>query len=109
MRSGGGMVTHEDLANYEVRWADPIGIEFRGYQLLASPPPTSGAPLFLTIMKVLEKESFSGGPLRTAPNLDLLGRVWRQVLPLVLQGIGDAPEAVTNFKKMIRLWCLSEI
>ncbi len=106
---GGGALTLEDLAGYEVRWVEPVGITFRGFQLLSSPPPTSGSALFLTIMKVLEESSFSGGPLRSAANLDLLGRTWRQVRPLVQRGIGDTPEAGYNFEKMIAPDSIAEI
>ncbi len=98
---GGGAVTLGDLARYEARLAEPIGIDFRGYRLVASPPPTSGASLFLTIMKVLEQDDFSGGPLRTAANLDRIGRVWHEVLSLVQRGIADVPEARSNFEKMV--------
>ncbi|MBS0662627.1 MAG: gamma-glutamyltransferase [Verrucomicrobia bacterium] len=98
---GGGVVTLEDLARYEARLTEPIGIDFRGYHVVASPPPTSGAPLFLTIMKALEEDDFSGGPLRTAANLDRIGRVWRVVQPLVQRGIADVPEAAFNFEKLV--------
>ena len=100
-RKGGGVLTLEDLARYEARLVEPIGIDFRGYHLLAGPPPASGAPLFLAIMKVLEDEPFAGGPLRSAVNLDNIGRAWREVLPLVQQGAGDAPEALFNFEKLV--------
>lgn len=100
-RKGGGVISLDDLARYEARFVEPIGIDFRGYHLLCSPPPTSGAPLFLTIMKTMEDESFSGGPLRSAVNLDLIGRVWREVSPLVQRGIADVPEAAFNFEKMV--------
>lgn len=98
---GGGALTLDDLAHYEARLVEPIGLDFRGYRLLASPPPTNGAPLFLTIMKALEDETFAGGPLRSAGNLDRIGRVWREVQPLVQRGLGDAPEAYFNYEKMI--------
>ena len=98
---GGGALTLDDLAHYEARLVEPIGLDFRGYRLLASPPPTNGAPLFLTIMKALEDEAFAGGPLRSAVNLDRIGRVWREVQPLVQRGLGDAPEAYFNYEKMI--------
>ena len=100
-QKGGGALTADALAHYEARLTEPIGIEFRGYHLLASPPPANGAPLFLTIMKVLEEESFAGGPLRSAANLDKVGRVWRIVLPLVQRGIADVPGAVFNFEKLV--------
>ena len=98
---GGGAITAEDLVCYEARLSEPIALDFRGYHLLAAPPPASGAPLFLTIMKVLENESFGGGPLRRAANLDLIGRAWRQVQPLVQRGIADAAEAVFNYEKLV--------
>ncbi len=100
MQKGGGVVTLADLAGYEARITEPLQLDFRGYRLLASPPPTSGAPLFLTIMKVLEDESFTG-PLRSAANLDKIGRVWREVQPLVQRGIADAPVSVFNYEKMV--------
>jgi gamma-glutamyltranspeptidase/glutathione hydrolase len=101
MQAGGGVLTHDDLANYEVRWIEPIGIDFRGYRLVSAPPPTHGAPLFLTILKVLEDDPWAQGPLRSAARLDRIGRIWREVLPLVQRGIADAPEAVFNFEKMV--------
>ncbi len=100
-QKGGGALTADDLAGYEARLTEPIGIDFRGYHLAASPPPTNGAPLFLTIMKVLENESFAGGPLRSAANLDKIGRVWRVVLPLVQRDIADVPQAAFNFEKLV--------
>lgn len=99
-QKGGGVLTAADLASYEARLTEPLQLDFRGYRLLASPPPTNGAPLFLTIMKVLEDEPFTG-PLRSPVNLDKIGRVWREVQPLVQRSIGDAPEAVFNYEKMV--------
>ena len=99
-QKGGGVLTADDLANYAARLTEPLALDFRGYRLLASPPPTNGAPLFLTIMKVLEDKTFTG-PLRSPANLDRIGRVWREVLPLVQRGIADAPEAVFNYEKLV--------
>ncbi|MCF7760819.1 MAG: gamma-glutamyltransferase family protein [Cephaloticoccus sp.] len=98
---GGGDLTLEDLANYEARLTEPVQLDFRGYQILSAPPPASGPALFLTIMKVLEPDTFAGGPLRTADNLDWIGRVWRHVVPQVQSGIADVPEARFNFEQMI--------
>ncbi|MDI1319010.1 MAG: gamma-glutamyltransferase [bacterium] len=98
---GGGVLTADDLAHYEARVVEPIGIDFRGYHLASSPPPTNGAPLFLTIMKALEDDTFAGGPLRSAANMDRIGRVWRVVQPLVQRTAGDAPAARFNFEKLV--------
>jgi gamma-glutamyltranspeptidase/glutathione hydrolase len=99
-QQGGGVLTADDLAHYEARLTEPLQLDFRGYHLLASPPPTNGAPLFLAIMKVFEDETFTG-PLRSPANLDKIGRVWREVQPLVQRSIADVPEAVFNYEKLV--------
>lgn len=100
-QQGGGWLTLEDFAQYEARIVEPITMEFRGHVLMCSPPPTSGAALFLPILKAFEKESFGGEPLRTAANLDRIGRVWRVVMPQVAAAIGDAPESRFWFEKLL--------
>ncbi|MBI2513984.1 MAG: gamma-glutamyltransferase [Opitutae bacterium] len=100
-QQGGGAIAPDDLARYEARVSEPLAMDFRGYRLLAAPPPASGPALFLTMMKVLEDETFGGGPLRRADNLDLLGRTWRVVSPLVYRDIADAPQAWFNFEKLV--------
>jgi gamma-glutamyltranspeptidase/glutathione hydrolase len=89
-QQGGGWLTHADLANYQARITEPLRADFRGYTLHCGPPPTSGATLFLPIMKALEDEAFEG-PLRAAGNLDKIGRVWRVVFPHVARTVADVP------------------
>lgn len=100
-RRGGGWLTEADLAGYEARITEPITMEFRGFTLHGGPPPSSGAALFLPIMKALEPESFGDGPLRTAANLDRLGRVWRQAYPEIPRTVGDAPESRFLVEKLL--------
>jgi len=47
VQAAGGIITMEDLANYEVRWEKPIThtLKNKGYTLISSPPPGSGAIL----------------------------------------------------------------
>ena len=107
-QAGGGTFNLADLAAYEARLTEPIGIDFHGYHLLSSPPPTNGPPLFLTILKVLEEDAWQG-PLRSAANLDRLGRVWREVQPRVQAAIADVPEAVFNFEKLVAPDSIAEL
>ncbi|MBK8858133.1 MAG: gamma-glutamyltransferase [Opitutaceae bacterium] len=107
-KNGGGTFNLADLAAYEARLTEPIGIDFQGYHLLSSPPPTNGPPLFLTILKVLEADAWQG-PLRSAANLDRIGRVWREVQPRVQAAIADVPEAVFNFEKLVAPDSIAEL
>jgi gamma-glutamyltranspeptidase/glutathione hydrolase len=108
-RRGGGSLTLDDLADYEARVSEPMVMEFRGRTIVSAPPPTSGAALFLPVLKALEAESFGGGPLRTAVNLDKIGRVWRVVQPQIARTIGDAPESRFRFEKLIAPDSIAEI
>ena len=79
----------------------PLAVNFRGYKICSAPPPANGATLFLPIMKALEADDFGGGPLRSAANLDRIGRVWRAVEPQQQRLIADAPESRANFERLI--------
>ena len=101
VKQGGGVITAGDLADYEARLVEPVGIDFHGDQILSAPPPANGAAMLLPALKALEAASFTSGPLRTAANLDQLGRVWRLVEPEAFRLIGDAPEARFYFEKLV--------
>ena len=101
VEKGGGVITADDLVNYEARLTEPVGIDFRGDQILSAPPPANGAAMFLTALKVLEDDSFGGRPLRTAGNLDRLGRVWRLVELEAYRLIADAPQSRFYFEKLV--------
>ena len=92
-RQGGGWITRDDLAAYEARITEPVRMGFRDFTVVAAPPPSSGAAMYLPILKIFEDERFDGGPLRSAANLALLGRAWRAVYPSVNRTIGDVPES----------------
>jgi gamma-glutamyltranspeptidase/glutathione hydrolase len=108
-QAGGGVLTLADLSNYEAHITDTILMPFRDSTLVCAPPPASGAALFLPILKVLEHETFGGGPLRTAANLDRIGRVWRVVQPEIGRVIGDVPESRFRFEKLLAPDSISEL
>jgi gamma-glutamyltranspeptidase/glutathione hydrolase len=97
---GGGVLTRSDFAAYEARVLEPISVTFRGYTLVCAPPPSGGAALFLPIMKVLENETMVA-PLRSAENLDRIGRVWRVVSPQTSRVVADAPESRFLLEKLL--------
>ena len=101
VRAGRGTITAEDLARYEPRIVEPIEITFHGFQIACAPPPATGAAMFLPALMALEDQKFNGGPLRTAANLDLLGRVWRVIEPEVYRTIGDAEGSRFAFEKLL--------
>ena len=54
MQKGGGLITAEDLAHYEVKEREPIRGTYRGYEIISAPPPSSGGIALIEILNILE-------------------------------------------------------
>ncbi len=54
MREGGGLITLEDLTCYEARLRAPIHGTFRGFDVFAPPPPSSGGVVLVEMLNILE-------------------------------------------------------
>jgi len=49
-----GVISLDDLKNYRVVWRKPIFCKYRGYQVITSPPPSSGV-IICEILQIVEK------------------------------------------------------
>lgn len=50
----GGILTLEDLANYEIKIRKPVEGEYRGYKVYSVPPASSGGTHLIEILNILE-------------------------------------------------------
>ncbi len=72
MRSGGGLVTAEDLATYRPIVREPIAGTYRDCQLLAVPPSSSGGATLLEALQILEAFDLRARGRWSAETLHLL-------------------------------------
>lgn len=54
MKRGNGIISHEDLANYEAIWRNPIVGSYKGYKVISMPPPSSGGVALLALLQSVE-------------------------------------------------------
>lgn len=54
MEAHNGLITMEDLANYEVVEREPVRGTFRGYEIAAMPAPSSGGTHVIQMLNILE-------------------------------------------------------
>ena len=54
MKLGGGMITKADLAGYKAKIRTPIHGSYRGFDIFASPPPSSGGTAVVEMMNIVE-------------------------------------------------------
>jgi gamma-glutamyltranspeptidase / glutathione hydrolase len=54
MRNHGGWITQTDLADYRAKRRTPVRGNYRGFDVLSMPPPSSGGIVLLLMLNVLE-------------------------------------------------------
>lgn len=53
-RAGGGLLTAQDLKQYRAIEREPLRCDYRGYQIVSAPPPSSGGVSVCQILSILE-------------------------------------------------------
>lgn len=53
VRAAGGLFIEEDLATYAVAWGEPVGVDYRDYRVLTTPPGSAGFQI-LQALKLME-------------------------------------------------------
>ena len=61
MQRHGGLITEADLARYEAKERAPVRGNYRGYDIISMPPPSSGGVALIEMLNILE-----GYPLQAA-------------------------------------------
>jgi gamma-glutamyltranspeptidase/glutathione hydrolase len=54
MKAGGGLITKADLAAYQAKVRAPVHGTYRGYDVYAPPPPSSGGICLVEMLNILE-------------------------------------------------------
>jgi gamma-glutamyltranspeptidase/glutathione hydrolase len=53
IKSGGGIVSKDDLKNYEVKIREPLKARYRGHTIVSMPPPSSGGIHIIEMLNIL--------------------------------------------------------
>ncbi len=72
VQAGGGILTEQDLAAYQVRDREPIDGTYRGYRVVSMPPPSSGGMILIGLLNVLEREDPTAGGYKPEPFLHVM-------------------------------------
>lgn len=54
MQRGNGIITLEDLANYEATWRTPLQFNYKKHTIVSMPPPSSGGLIIWQTLKMIE-------------------------------------------------------
>jgi gamma-glutamyltranspeptidase/glutathione hydrolase len=78
MERGGGIITHEDLANYEASWRSPITFTYRDHTVTSMSPTSSGGATMAAMAKILEGYDLGSSAWHGTEHTHLLAEAWRR-------------------------------
>ena len=103
VKKDGGVLTHEDLENFTVRVLEPVRATYRGYELISSPPPSSGGTHIAQALNVLENFDVGAMEVNSKEYLHLFSEVFKMCYADRAKYMGDP-----NFVKVPQQGLLSK-
>jgi len=55
MKKGNGLISHDDLDNYEAVWREPVIGTYGAYRIISMPPPSSGGIALMQLLGIMEE------------------------------------------------------
>ncbi len=89
MKKGGGLVSAEDLAAYEVKERQAIRGTYRGYDVISAPPPSSGGVALVEILNILEGYDLAKQGNRSAESIHLTAEAFQRAFFDRAEFMGD--------------------
>jgi gamma-glutamyltranspeptidase/glutathione hydrolase len=109
LRKGGGIITVEDLAHYEVKEREPIRGSYRGYEIISAPPPSSGGTVLVEALNIAEGYELAKLGDRSAQSIHFVTEAFRRAFFDRAEFLGDPdfskiPVAQLVDKKYAAAW-----
>lgn len=89
MQQGGGLITVQDLKNYEVVERTPVRGVYRGLEIISAPPPSSGGIALVETLNILEGFDIAKAGLGSAESIHLIVESYRRAFYDRAQFLGD--------------------
>jgi gamma-glutamyltranspeptidase/glutathione hydrolase len=89
VQQGGGIITVQDLANYEVKDRQPVRGTYRGLEIISAPPPSSGGTALIESLNILEKLDLAKAGVGSAKSIHWIAEAYRRAFFDRAQFMGD--------------------
>ena len=109
MQKGGGLMTVDDLAQYEVKEREPVRGTYREYEVISAPPPSSGGTVLIESLNILEGYDLAKMGNRSAQSIHYTIEAFRRAFFDRAEFMGDPdfskiPVAQLIDKKYAAAW-----
>jgi len=89
LQKGGGLITADDLAHYEVKEREPVRGTYRGYEIISAPPPSSGGTVLIESLNILEGYDLAKMGNRSAESIHFTTEAFRRAFFDRAEFMGD--------------------
>lgn len=89
MKNHGGMITSDDMKNYQAVERQAVTGTYRGYQVVSMPPPSSGGVHVIQMLNMLEHYPLSKQGLNSAQNMHAMTEVMKLAYADRAEYLGD--------------------
>ena len=89
MRSGGGIITHEDLESYACVWREPIRSWYGGHAVVSMPPSSSGGIALALAFHIADTLELSKAAWHGVGHIHCLAETWRRAYADRNHHLGD--------------------
>lgn len=112
VQKGGGLITADDLAHYDVKDRVPVRGTYRGLEIISAPPPSSGGVALIETLNMLEGYDLGKSGLGSAETIHLVTEAYRRSFYDRAEFMGDpdfskVPVAQLIDKKYAAAWASS--
>jgi gamma-glutamyltranspeptidase / glutathione hydrolase len=89
MLANGGLITREDLKNYTAKKRTPVKGSYRGYEVIAMPPASSGGVALIEMLNVLEGYDLASMGFASANTVHLMAEAMKRAYADRAHYLGD--------------------
>ncbi len=89
MKRGGGIISLQDLEEYEAVWRKPITGTYRGYDFISMPPPSSGGIALAQLLQSVEPYDLGSFGFHSEKSVHLIVEAERRVYADRATHLGD--------------------
>lgn len=89
-QQGGGLITTDDLANYEAKLRKPIHGRYRGFDVWGPPPPSSGGICLVEALNILSSFKLGSREVYSVENVHLRAEAMRRAFVDRATHLGDS-------------------
>ena len=103
MKESDGLIKMEDLNSYEAVWREPLRSNWRNYEVISAPPPSSGGFAIIQLLKMKDylDHFFSGLEHNSAQYIHLVAEMEKRVFADRAEYLGDPDFFDVDIEKLI--------